>query len=224
MNPKRKTAEAYILKFVDKIAIGGQNKTLYINLFKSMSDKEFNTFMENLRDDKQTLSVICPNGGDVKISVENNFKVAKEVGHEFFQHLTITGDRDLPPYKTPNKYFVLKLPVKRASQLLSKKISIPKDNKSIDLSTGAPTGKSAAAKITNPEIQLLVGMGLENSVKELLSARSSDPGKRNALNNLLYKTGQATQRDVDEYSTGNVASNTLNKMWNASHIRSSILE
>lgn len=222
MNPKRKAAQDYIIKYVDKIAQGGQNKELYINLFKSMSDKEFNTFMENLRDDKQTLSVICPNGGKVKIGVENNFKVAKEVGHDFFQYLTITGDRDLPPYKTPNKYLVLKLPVKRAAQLLSKKISIPKDDKSIDLSTGAPTGKSAASKLTNPEIQLLVGMGLEHSVKELLGPRSSDVGERNAMNQMLYKNGSASQAQLKDYSTGNTASKTLKKYWQGSHIKSSI--
>jgi len=60
MNPNRKKTEAYILKYVDKIAQGGQNKELYSNLFKSMSDKEFNNFMLGLKSGKVTLSIIVP--------------------------------------------------------------------------------------------------------------------------------------------------------------------
>jgi len=222
MSNRTKTEE-FILKYVDKIAPGGANKTLYSDLFKSMSDKEFDTFMKNLRDNKITLSVIIPNGSNIKVTVANNIKIGRELGYEFFQQLAVTGDKNLPPYLTPNKYLVMKLPIKRAAQLLSKKISIPKDNKSIDLTTGQVTGKSKGSKLTAPEIQMLTGMGMTASVRELLKYRGGDLGSLNAMNLALYRNGSVNSNTLEQYATGVVATKTLKNYWRASHIKSNII-
>lgn len=220
----RKNTEAFILKYIEKIAPGGENQELYKNLFKGMSNKEFDDFMVNLRDDKQTLSIIVPNGSNIDISVDNNIKVGKELGRSFFQHLNFSGDNETPPYKTPNKYLVFKLPVKRAAQLLSKKISIPENSKSFDLTTGQVTGKSRSSKITAPEIQMLTGMGLKDSVKELLKYRGGDMGSLYALNNALYKQGHVDHKTLDYYSTGVVSTKTLDSYFKASHIKSTLVD
>jgi len=222
-NAKRKKVEEYIIKYVTKITHGDKkNAELYQGLFKSMNDKQFNDFMIKLRDDKVTLSVIVPNGGDVKITVENNFKVAKEIGLEFFQQLKMGATKNMPAYQTPNKYLVYKLPVRRAAQLLTKKISIPKDDKTIDSLTGQVTGKSQSSKLTLPELQILIGMGMKASVKELMKARGGDLGEANALNQLLYKNGQVSQDAISPYSTGVKSTKTLKQYLNAMHIRSTL--
>jgi len=89
MNPKRKQAQEYILKYIDKIARGGQNKKLYEDLFKRMTDSDFHDFMVKLKNKEVTLAVIVPHDDSVKVDMENNFKIAKEIGYEFFQHLVI---------------------------------------------------------------------------------------------------------------------------------------
>lgn len=218
----RKKTEDYIIKYIDKIAPGGDNKKLYIDMFKTMTDSEFKTFMMNLKKKKLTLSVIDPNTRKSNISVENNYKVAKELGYSFFQHLTISGKIGLPDYKTPNKYLVMSLPVRRASQLLTKKISIPSDDKSIDLTTGAVTGKSKGSKLTMPEIQILAGMGLNKTIKELVCDRGGDLGIKRAMSALLMKQGSVSQDVLSRYATGVVSTKTLASYWNASHIKNNV--
>jgi len=218
----RKKVEDFILKYVDKIAPGSNNKQLYKDMFKEMSDKEFKVFMDNLKKKKLTLSIIEPNTKKSTISVENNYKIAKELGFSFFQRLTIRGKPGIPDYTTPNKYLIMALPVRRASQLLTKKISIPSDDKSIDLTTGTVTGKSRGSKLTMPEIQILAGMGLNKSIKELMKYRGGDLGAKNAMSALLMKQGSVSQDVLDRYSTGVVSSKTLSSYWNAVHIKNNV--
>ena len=224
MNPKRKKVEDFILTYSDKIDTGSkkENTTLYKNLFVKMTDPEFDNFMKGLRDKTITLSMIIPNGGDVKVSVENNFAIAKELGHDFFEHIKITGQEDLPDYITPIKHLTYILPIRRASQLLSKKISIPDSDRTIDVMTGQVTGKSEASKITMPEIQMLVGMGLYSSVRELLKIRGGDIQANNAMNAMLYKTGAASQAVVEQYASGVESSKTLKSYFNAIHINTTL--
>jgi len=220
MNAKRKSAQEYILKYVDKIAPGGQNKELYSDLFKAMTDKEFDLFMGRLRDKKITLSVIVPHDGSVKVTVENNFKVAKEIGYEFFQRLNITDPNTGDTYLTPNRYLVYRMPVRRAAQLLTKKISVPKGNKKLDLLTGQVANGSKASKITMPEIQMLSGMGLNDTLRELLKYRGGDIAASNAMTNALYKNGRVDADLLEQYSSGVVATQTLKNYLLGAHIRS----
>lgn len=222
-NPKRKAVEDFIIKYIGKIVTGDQNVNLYREMFKRMNDKDFDQFMMDLRDGKKHLTIIIPNGmKEIKTDLQNNMKIAKELGFEFYQRLQITGSKTMPDYITPNKYLVVKLPVKRASQLLSKKISIPKDNKSRDLLTGQVTGASRAAKLTNPEVQILLGLGLESSIKELMKFRGGDLGAGTALNNDLMRYGRGSQANSANMSTGVVSTKTLKQFFQAMHIRSTL--
>jgi hypothetical protein len=211
----RKDTEEYILKYIDKIAPNGVNKQLYVDLFKSMNNSQFDKFMNDLRIGNINLSVIAPNGGDVKLSVDNNIKIAKELGYEFFQHIDVGGEF---PYRTPNTYMVYRLPIRRAAQLLTKKISIPTDSKSIDLTTGQVTGKSKSSKITMPEIQILAGLGLSDSIKELMKVRGGNLTQMNAANKLLMTQGSVSQKVLDSYGGDVVSTKTLKAYFIASHI------
>jgi DNA-directed RNA polymerase subunit K/omega len=223
MNAKRKRVEDFILTQIKNITHSDNNVKLYTDLFKSMSDDAFDTFMVKLRNKEITLAVIAPNEkSDVKITVENNFKVAKSLGFEFFQNLNIESDGILPSYPTPNKYMILKLPIKRAAQLLSKGISVPEDNKSIDLLSGQVTGKSKSSKLTLPELQILAGLGLKDTIVELMKTRGGDAGEAMALDNLLYKQGSVSQATLRNYSTGVTSTATLDAFFNAAHIKTTL--
>lgn len=221
-NPKRKAVEDLILEYIGKIASGDQNVKLYKDLFAKMSDQEFDAWMHKLKNKERTLSIIVPNGGDVKCSVENNIKVGKELGFEFFQNLKFSPAGKTPGFTTPNQYMILKLPVKRAAQLLSKKISIAKDNKFIDTLTGQVSGDSRSSKMTYPETQILLGMGIKDSLIELLKYRGGDKNGANAMNTMLMKNGIAHQKDLEQYSSGVESTKTLKSYLYGMHIKNTL--
>lgn len=222
-SPKRQQAEKTILHYISRIVTGKENVKLYEDLFASMTDQDFHQFMLDLQSGKKHLAVIIPNGNkNITADVENNVKLAKELGFEFFQRLKITNSMDLPDHLTPNKYMIIKLPVKRASQLLSKKISIPEHNNSIDTLTGQVTGDSKGSKITNPELQILIGLGLKESLKELMKMRGGDKGEQAAMTQLLIKQGMVTQAQAEQYSTGVISKKTLKSYFNGMGIRSTL--
>ena len=112
------------------------------------------SFIADLESGKRFLTIIEPNGLDTGLSVENNLKIAEELGHKFFQRLWIEGKEGEPAYLTPIEYLVVDLPIRRASQLLIKKIKVPEHNRVVDVLSGQPTGESKGAKISYPELQV----------------------------------------------------------------------
>lgn len=223
---KRKDVENFILKYIDKIfskSSSKANRELYEEMFKKMSNEEFDRFMEDLRDGRKVLSVIVPNNDSrFKIDVDNNINIAKELGYNFFQRLKVGKTTNTPAYTTPNEYLVLKLPVRRAQQLLTKKISIPTDNIHVDMLSGQVTGKSKGSKLSNVEMKILIGLGLRDSVKELMKTRGGDLGCAAAMDGMLVKHGTATQQNLEQYSTGVVSKQTLKAYFNAMHIRNTL--
>lgn len=218
-NPKRKAVEQFIISYIDKLVSGKFNTELYTKLFNSMSDEQFDKFMNKLKNNQATLSVIIPNNRkDLTVNTENNIKLAKELGFDFFQQLEVGRTDTQPAYKTVNKYMILKLPVRRTAQLLTKKISIPKDNTHIDQSSGQVTGASKGSKISAPEVQVLAGLGLKTSLRELMKIRGGDLGAGNAMNQYLQETGIARQTEVERYSTGVVSKKTLKAYYAGMHI------
>jgi hypothetical protein len=120
----RKAAEAFILKYIEKLAPNTQNADTYRDIFSKMSDKEFDAYMEDLNSGKKTLTITAPNF-TTKISLTSVIDTAKELGLDFFHQLWMGESKDTPAYLTPEKYMVLDLPVFRPSQTLVKKRSIP---------------------------------------------------------------------------------------------------
>ena len=189
----REAREAFLLKYIKKIAPKSKNAEFYKAKFAKMSDDEFNSYVDDIASGKKVLGLVCPNFIDSGLSVGNNMEIAKELGHSFFQKLWIEGSKGVPSYLTPIEYMVLDVPVRRASQLLDKKISVPDSNRVVDSMTGQATGASKGAKISYPELQLCAAMGLENTMVELMKYRGGDSGGMAALNGMLVKYGTANQ-------------------------------
>lgn len=209
MAGNRQKAESFLLKYIKKLSPKSQSVEIYKRLFASMSDKDFDVFINDLESGKKHLSIVEPNFSDAGSSVANNLKIADELGHNFFEKLWIEGDGDTPTYLTPVEYMVVDLPLKRASQLLTKKISVPDHNKVIDSITGQPTGESKGAKISYPELQLAAAMDLESTMLELMKYRGGDRGGGIAYNNMASKLGTVNLEALSSSATGVESTKTL---------------
>lgn len=208
----RQGAQAFILEYIEKIAPGGANAKLWSDRFATMGDKEFDTFMIDIEAGREMLAVIMPNFSDTQISLENNFKLAKELNHEFFERIRIPGGDDgSPAYLTPEKYLVTLQVLRRQAQLLVKKISIPQDNRSINDLTGQPSsmGSSRGSKISYPELQILAALDLNDTSIETIKYRGGDVKGFAAMNRSISQTGGASLRALDKAGTRVKSTQTL---------------
>lgn len=218
----RKATEEFILKFIKEIDPSGYNLEQYKTIFENMTDKHFHTYMSNIRDGKAYLVLFKPMYEADSITTANNLKVADKYNIPLFEHLIFNNADDTVNYKTPIKYLILELPYRRQSQNLIKKINIPDDNKVIDELTYQPTGSSKGAKISYPELQVLMGMGLENTISELIKFRGGDRNGFNAYNAMFLRYGNANLKTLNNYATGVESTKTLKSYLLAMHITSTM--
>ncbi len=221
MAKNRKAAEAFILKYIEKLLPNSPNTKMYQDMFAKMSDTEFDKWINNVGTGAEDLIIVAPNLADYRLNVERNLEIADELGHEFFQRIWVTAD-DGTRYLTPNKHLVYKLPVRRQAQLLVKKISIPKDNNTVDVLTGQATGDSKGAKISYVELQILAAKGLDKSLNELVKLRGGDAGGFKAMNTLISRNGEVSQEEVEPYTTGVESNATFKAYLTSAHLESDL--
>lgn len=227
MNTKRKAVQDYIIKYVGAIVAGNENTKLYQDLFDRMTDEEFDRFMVGMKEGKIHISIVVPNDGKTRVSVENNFKVAKQLGHEFFQRVKVTNHPDYPDHMLPIKALTMILPIRRAQQLLSKKISIPEHSMTTDVLTGQVAGKSRSSKLTYPEQQMLIAMDMKDTATEMVRIRGGDLKAQSEYVRQLANNGEVSQKDILDVANlvsngGVVSTRTLKYYLQGMHIKNTL--
>lgn len=221
MAGNRKAAIAELMAGLEAILPGSKNPELYQARFEAMNDKEFEDFIIGLEKGTERLALIVPNFSKPALDVERNLKVAKLWGHDMFERIWMPGP-DGQMYLTPIKYLVVEYPLRRQAQHLIKKISIPEDNKSVDVLTGQPTGKSKGSKLSYPEFLVLTAQNLDHSITEMAKLRGGDTGSFNAMNASIANTGSVSQKSIEHLSTGVESTKTLHTLLVAMHLSNTL--
>ncbi len=222
MAKNRKAAEQFIIDSIGKIVKGNFNTDRYKKYFASLSDVDFDYFMASLKNESKFLTIQLPNFGESDITVENNVKVAAQLGLDFFQRIWMGPTKDMPRYLTPIKYLVVDLPVRRASQMLIKGISVAEHNRTTDMYTGQVAGDSKTSKISFPELQVAAAMNLDNSMIELIKYRGGDIKGGYALDAMLKKYGHANIATLSKYASGVESTDTLKTFLNCCHLKNNL--
>lgn len=186
----RKDAEEYILKFM-KDFDNGINYERYKNMFSKMSDKEFDSFMSDIRDKKEVLYVYSANAKDV-LSIDHVLELAKKYNVEVFERIWMYDRSTESYYLTPHKYVVLQVPVRRMSQFIDHKLSVPEGDTKIDLLTGQVSREDAAGGLSQTEVQTLYARGFDKVITELMKFRGGDVTAYADFKRELEETGAAT--------------------------------
>ena len=187
-----RAVEEFIIKYINKLDPSGENKKIYSARFKEMSNSEFKEMMEAIKNEGFILPIFAPNQSKVKLSTERAIKTGKELGHSFFEKLRLTDSSTGQLFLTPLEYMVIDLPVRRQAQLLTKKIRIPESNKTIDSLTDQATGPSKGSSLSFPELQVLVGKGMDKTIEELIKVRGGDTKAYNQFTQSIVKTGSGS--------------------------------
>lgn len=215
----RKAAEAFILQYMRDIDPSGYNESQWKLVLADMSDKDFDEYMKDIRSGTKQLVIFKPMYEAKGITIENNLAVAKKYNVKLVEKLIFSGMKDSPDHKTAIDYLVMDWPYRRQSQNIVKKISVPDDNKTIDQLTYQPTGASKGAKISYPELQVLIGMGLDNTISELIRYRGGDRGGFAAYNAMFLRYGSVNLKTLSAYTTGVESTRTLKTLLLGMHLK-----
>lgn len=223
MAGNRRTVENFIISHIDEMTNNKENVEFYRSKFKSMNDQEFEAFIEGLENETIRLAVVEPNYSPKGfVSSEKLTEMAARLGRPILQHLYIEGKDGMPGYKTPVKYPVYLVPVRRASQMLIKKVSVPPHSKVRDILTGQVTGESKGATLSGPEGQFLGAMGANYCAIEKMKYTGGDARGEAAYIAMLSRYGRANQAVLDQFSSGVKATQAVNTFLTAAMHRSNL--
>lgn len=217
----RKKAQEFLINELERILPGGGNKELYEKLLKNMSDEKFHAWMIDFKEKRDRPVLYAPNFAKVSLNTQRNIDIAKSYGKSFFERLWVYS-KDGSSYLTNNEYMIVELPVRRQAQLLTKKISIPEHNRSIDQLTGQPSGDSRSSQISFMELQIMRSMGLKYSLQELIKFRGGDVGGFNAMNKIIARDGYVTQKSALPYATGVESTQALKIFLTCMHLKNTL--
>ena len=219
MTTPREEATAELLYFIDQFLPGSPNREIYEKRLKTMSNKDFEAFMTRLEQGEEVLALFAPNMSEHKIDMARNFQIADQLGYNFFQYLHLTDPDTGKTYRTEVPHIVVDLPVRRQVQMLSKKVSIPENNRVIDERTGQVTGESKGASMSYPETQINAAKGLDNMLLELIKARGGHAKLYHEMNKQIEETGHVDITALEKQLPGTVkATETLSVYLKAMHL------
>lgn len=222
MDKKMKSTIDLICGLCDKVDLGGEASNRYRTILSKMTPAEFEEFMLSLKNGEDVLYVNIPNLQKKNVTFENNIKVAKSLGVDFFKRLSIVDQHTGKRFLTPLKYAIFHLPLRRQIQTIGSGISVATDESKIDPTTGQVVGDSQAASVSTPETFILYSKGLQKSIVELTKVRGGDTEAMRYAYNNLNTTGSCSIEEVMQLNTRATSTVTLNNMLTAMHIDNNI--
>ena len=201
---KRVEAEKDICELMDRIEgkKDGYNSSAFKEMFKALSDKEFDEYMKSLLEDPDfNLFFEIDTMGELGTPDMNRIKsVASAYKVDLVQYVAFPhkngGDKDAPVItKTPvPKLYV---PVRRLIQMLEKKNSASANIDQVNPITGQVTGDSKAASMSDTQTCSLATVGMNQTTKEFLGFRADDPvAKMKAIESIEKYGSRSEERRV----------------------------
>lgn len=212
----RKKAEADVIAIMSEVDKSGKNAELLKNSFKTMSDATFVALLEN------GVPVYAPVGGPTKIDYKRNIKIASKLGLNLEQRLWITNPKTGLTQRTRYPHVILKLPYRRQTQMIDKKLSVAKHDKIRDKLTGQVTGPSKASGVSFPEAYVMFSSGYDVSLEEFLHGRGGNDKLQRAFYQSLRNTGKGRIRLPGVENTAAKSTRTQSAIFKAIHIGNNI--
>lgn len=192
----RKEAEDYILTLMsDFDKFGGNNVKRYTDLFSKLDNKQFDDFMHYISEGKSQLNVMIPNAKST-LNVQELIELAKQRDVNLFSKVIFHDPATNRKYKTAYKMMIIKSPIRRLSQYLFHKISLPESDTHTNPLTGQVIPPDKGAAFSAIETQVLASKGLSTSIIEMIKMRSGDMSAYHSMKYQIEENGEVSIKDV----------------------------
>jgi hypothetical protein len=207
----------YILEYITKLDKTGYNVKVYQDMFESMDDKQFDKWVDLLESNPNCKLTFLVPPLKVAIDIPTAIAVAKELGIELFEQIRIWDEIGQRYCTTPNKYMVVRLPVRRLKQYLMDGLSVPDSDRKLNPLTNQVVGESKGSAISFPQGQMLAEKGLSKVLLELTGVRGGDLEAYASMIAQIEEVGDA-DTSVMEGTSGVTSVQTLRTFLNAMHL------
>lgn len=221
MTPQRKKTQEFILKTITSLEPSGYNTKIYQDLFASMNDAQFDVFMKTMRDNPHSKMTLVLPPLKVVLSLEACFKTAKMLGIEILERLKLWDPVGKRYCLTPEKYFILKLPVRRLKQYLFDGLSVPDSDKRLNPLTDQVVKPDKGSAISFPQAQMIAEKGLTTTLDELMTIRGGDLTAYSKMKSEIEETG-SSDTSVMQNTKGVKSAQTLSSFLYAMHLDNNI--
>ena len=217
MKPQaRKKIEAFILEYVQKVDPSGTNRDMYKVVFKKMSDRDLEHLIS------RPIPIYAPNGGKVVIDHMRNVEIMRELGYDPEQYCWLTDPKTGATSRTRYKHLVLRLPVRRQTQMIDKKISFAEHNRILDKSTGQTVGSSKGSSFSFPQIYVMYSKGYDKTIREFINIRGGNVKAGKAIDRAIRQTGSSGQSFEGLAGTRVKSTVTLGIIFRAMHLANNL--
>lgn len=219
---KRQLIEAGILEFVTPITPGGGNAKVYRDIFNTTDDAAFDKLWESIKTQGYIPIFLDNYDPQEMIDFDALVALANKWGIPVEQQVIIPDQDTGIQYTTPESAVVGIVETCKQRQLSIKKIGVSKHDYQIEDLTGQPTGDSKAGGISNPELNILIALGLPTMAKELASVKGGDIGAYRHYKTELSNTGRTDTNSALKNGSGVKSLKTVQWLLLGRHIQSNI--
>lgn len=212
----RKKIEAFILEYVHKVDPSGTNRDMYKLVFKKMSDRDLEHLIS------RPIPIYAPNGSKVKIDHMRNVEILRELGYDPEQYCWLTDPKTGACSRTRYKHLVIKLPVRRQTQMIDKKISYAEHNRILDKATGQTVGSSKGSSFSFPQIYVMYSKGYDKTIREFINIRGGNVKAGKAIDRAIRQSGRSGQAFEGLANTRVKSTVTLGIIFRAMHLANNL--
>lgn len=214
-----------LITVMQKLDPSGTNAKKYKDLFDGMTDKEFDTYMNDfLNDDNQNLYLEIEEF-DRELKFDDIEEAAKYLGVPLYERVAsphLSRDDDdviITPYPVPVGY----VHTKRLQQFILKKnsgsIYINKKN----AKTGQVIAEDKNGRNSDAETYALLNLGAEHALAEFMGPKADDGVMQSQMLNAIQQNGFVTENDMTSLPENKVALTTMDVYFTMQGLRTNIL-
>lgn len=197
MKPEtRKAVEAYIHKYLKMIDPSGTNNEMYKEIFAKLDDKGLMKLINS------RVPIYFPPNSKVELNPYDIVQLAKkEFNYDMWQYGWLTDPKTGVLSRTEYKHMFIEVPIRRQTQMIEKKISIPKHNRTIDKLTHQPTGASKSSAFSFPQSYILFSQGYDQTLGEFLQDRGGNLKAMQVIDRNIRANGESSRNFVGREKT-----------------------
>lgn len=217
MDGKRQKVQTLILETIKLLDPSGYNTSVYVEFFGSLNDTEFDKWMHVLKENQHGKLTLLVPPLKVVLSTEAALAAAKYLKLELFERIKLWDPVGKRYCITPEKYLVLRLPVRRLKQYIQSGLSVPDSDRRLNPLTDQVVKPDKGSAISFPQAQMIAEKGLTTTLHELMTIRGGDIEAYSKMRAEIEEGGDSDS-SVMQGTQGVKSVKTLRNFFNAMHL------